>query len=321
VKKLSPEATIRDAIALVEEVLIEADVPSPEIDARRLVSFATGYPLSLLLVVLKEPVREAELDLLAKVVARRAAREPLQWIEEETGFLDFSVECGPGVLIPRFDTETTAEAAIALARRVLAAQSDQDTCSAEAKSSPSHPEVPGEVSGGDVFPVRFLDCGTGSGVLAIALARAFPTVEVCATERSLPALVWASRNVERLAPSIILYDTWFLGAPGDFQLIVGNPPYVSEEEWETLAPEVRLHDPRSALVAQENGLGCLRLLIERGFERLVPGGGLLLEIGFGQAEAVRKLFAENGYVEITTYQDLAGHDRAVSGLRPRELSP
>jgi len=273
------DGAVCEIVAAVSAALDTAGVESPDVDARRLVADAAGVDAAAVMASWRDvPPWPGFGDRLAGCVARRCAREPLQHIEGKAAFLDFEVEVGPGVLIPRPETETTALCAMGLA-----------------------PEAG-----------RFLDCGTGTGVLAIALARARPNAEVHATERSMQALPWAARNIAALAPRVTLHEAWFLGVDGIFDLVVANPPYVGAGEWEGLAPEVRDHDPRDALVPRSgDAFADIRLLLDEVPARLSPGGAFVCEIGATQGRDAAALARSAGWRSVEVEPDLGGRDRVL----------
>jgi len=213
-------------------------------------------------------------------------RVPFSLIAGETGFLDFDLAVGPGVFIPRPETEELAERAIAVLR-----------------SLPPRSLV--------------LDLGTGSGALALALARARSDVSVIAVERSPRALACARRNVRRLGlvgRVEVRRSDWFSHVWERFHLIVANPPYVARPELASLDPEVRRYEPRRALDGGPDGLAAIRSIVASAPEHLVAGGTILIEIGDGQGERVLR-FARRvtSLVETRVERDLRGRERFFSG--------
>lgn len=271
-------------VGAAEARLADAGVPSPGIDAVRLAALAAGCNRAQLTAHWREePPWPLFADRLTPLVDRRADREPLQHIEGTAAFLDFEVAVGPGVLVPRPETEVTALTALELA--------------------------PGTG--------RFLDAGTGTGVLAITLARARPDAEVHATERSMSAVVWSARNLELLAPQVVLHEQWFLGVAGDFDLVVANPPYVDRSELADLEPEVRDHDPEVALVpAGGDGLDDITLLLREVPTRVRSGGVFVCEIASNQGPAATAAAGDSWY-DVELVKDLAGADRVLVCRGPR----
>lgn len=218
-----------------------------------------------------------------ELAARRLAGEPLQYLEGTAPFTDFDVAVDPRVLVPRPETEGLVE---------LAAHAVES------------PEV-------------IVDLGTGSGVIAIALARRFPRADVHAVESDPAALAVAGHNVSDLAPGISLhlgelFDPLPVDLEGRVELVVSNPPYVSEAEWDSLPDDVR-REPRRALVAGREGTEVLEAIAAGVGRWLRPGGVVACEIGETQEAAVRRLFAAVGSVEVA--RDLAGRIRYVVAAR------
>ncbi|MFP3914272.1 MAG: peptide chain release factor N(5)-glutamine methyltransferase [bacterium] len=215
---------------------------------------------------------------------RRAEGEPLQYLEGTAPFADFDVVVDERVLIPRPETEGLYELAASLA---------------------------GE-------PELIVDLGTGSGVLAIALARRFPDAEVHAVDISPAALDVARANSRRLGTGMHFHEGDLFGPLPDrlrrrVDLLVANPPYVAADEWATLPPDVR-REPRRALVAGEAGTEVLERIAAGAGEWLSPGGAVICEMGETQTEAMERAFSVVGVV--TVHSDLAGRPRYVVARAP-----
>lgn len=222
----------------------------------------------------------AEQDRLDALVARRRAGEPLQYLEGRLPFGPIEVQVDRRALIPRPETEQLWEAAVA----------------ALGQAGPGTPLV---------------DLGTGCGVLALALKHAFPAAPVYATDLSPGALALAGENATALGLEVaFLLGDLFTPLPdrlrGRVELIVANPPYLSEAEWEGLPDEIRVHEPREALVAGPTGTEVLARIAEEGFWWLATGGRLLCEIGETQGEAALEMF---GAYAREVRPDLAGRPR------------
>jgi release factor glutamine methyltransferase len=169
-----------------------------------------------------------------------------------------------------------------------------------------------------VGATRVLDLGTGSGALALALAQAWPEARVTAVEASAEALALARENANALGLAgtgrvEFIHSDWFAALPSDavFDLIVSNPPYLTDEEVAEAEPEVRLHDPRTALVAPKAGLADLEKIIVGAARRLAPGGWLALETGIDQHPALLASLAQAGLVAGESRKDLSGRNRFV----------
>ena len=230
----------------------------------------------------------------ARLVARRASREPVSLITGQREFHGLTFAVGPAVLTPRPETELVVETAIEL------------------------------LGDGAQAPLAIADIGTGSGCLAVTLARAFPRSAVTAIDVSPAALAVARGNAEahgvaeRIAWVEAPLADWLAGgtdAAGDrtpIDLMVANLPYVPTGDLATLAPEVRLHEPRAALDGGPDGLGPLRELLHAAPARLRPGAHLIVEIGMGQAGALRDLVAAASGVDLLDIRaDLQGIPRTA----------
>lgn len=262
--------------------------PSPRLDAEVLLMHALQVDRLQLLLHPERELAEAERTAFAAAVARRRRGEPVAYIRGEKEFWSLAFEVSPAVLIPRPDTECLVEAVLA-------------RC--------------GDPAGAP----RVIDIGTGSGAIAVALARELPAAAIVATDISREALAVARRNAARhgVAGRIAFRcGHLFAAAAGSFDIIVSNPPYIPAGLHPQLPPGVRDFEPRGALVAGGDGLACLREVIGEGVARLRPGGWLCLEIGAEQGEAVAALLREaGGYGEIGIGQDYGGLDRVATARR------
>ena len=219
-----------------------------------------------------------------RLAERRAGGEPLQYVTGTTGWRRLVLAVGPGVFIPRPETELVAERAMS--------------------------RLP---EGGTI-----VDVGTGSGAIALSVADERPDATVLATDVSPEALRWARRNASALRLEVtLLGGDLFEGLPqplrGRVDVIVSNPPYVAEEEREGLAPEVVGHEPHEALFAPGGGLGVLERLALEARAWLRRGGWIVLETGEGQGRRVSWLLRRAGYSEVSVLRDLTGRDRIVEG--------
>lgn len=266
--------------------LRKAGVESARLDAELLLAAAVGVgrvELASRIVV----AGESSSARFARLIARRAAREPLAYILGRKEFYSLEIEVEPGVLIPRPETEILVEVSL------------------EELSRRSRPRV--------------LDLGSGSGAIALAIAAAVPSACIVATDVSADALAVARRNVAHLGMAerveIRLADCFAVmdgGAPlGRFGLIVSNPPYIRDGEIDDLQAEVSRYEPRIALAGGADGLGFYRVLARGARQHLAPGGKLVVEVGAGQAAEVAAIFRASGLSEITTRNDLSGISRVV----------
>jgi release factor glutamine methyltransferase len=262
--------------------LAEKGVGNARLEAEWMLCDILGLDRVGLYVNFDKPLTAAELAHFRGMVAKRARREPLQYILGTQEFMGLDFEVAPAVLIPRHDTETLVEEAV---RR-----------------------------GGNARKV--LDIGVGSGCIAIALARLLADAEVFGVEQSPEALAIARRNAEKHGVTVTLREgTLFEPFPGErFDLIVSNPPYIPTGDLAGLQPEVRDFEPREALDGGPDGLSFYRSIIPAAPDYLKSGGWLLFEVGIGQAEQVLGLFEETGrYGELFTAKDPGGIERVVGG--------
>jgi release factor glutamine methyltransferase len=275
------------ALERASRLLAECGVDNPRLDAELLLADVLAVARSRLYVDLDRRLDDAERTGFDERIRRRGGREPLQRIRGTQEFFSREFEVDASVLIPRPETETLIEAALARARGI---------------------DAP-----------RILDVGTGSGAIAITLALELPNARVFATDVSPGAIGAARANARRLA-AVVEFRRGDLVAPftGErFDLIVSNPPYVPSGEIAALAPEVRDHEPRMALDGGIDGLEVYRGLAGSVGEALAEDGSIVVEIGFGQRDGVGALFAAAGYRVSRTDRDLAGIERVLAIERER----
>ncbi|WP_322520565.1 peptide chain release factor N(5)-glutamine methyltransferase [Guyparkeria halophila] len=259
-------------------------------EVRLLAGFVTGLDTTALMLQGDRPLEPGSHHRLESLCERRAAGEPVAYLIGERGFWRYRFHAAPGVLIPRPDTELLVECALEL--------------------------LPGTTRS------RVLDLGTGSGAIALSIAAERPAADVHAVDRSEVAIRLAARNREFLAEQgasvkVGLWQGNWLDAvaPGSVDLIVSNPPYIAAGDPHLTAGDLR-HEPIEALVADEAGLADYRRIIAQARTVLRPGGWLLLEHGFEQAQAVGGLLDQAGFETIDTRRDVAGHPRVTAGRRP-----
>ncbi|MCW2670049.1 MAG: protein-(glutamine-N5) methyltransferase, release factor-specific [Frankiales bacterium] len=275
---------LRDALSAATETLRAAGVSSPEHDAKALAVHVLGLrkPSEL---ALHDTIDD---DVYGGLVARRASRVPLQHLTGSVGFRWIELEVGPGVFVPRPETESVVQWAIDNVTRV-------------------NPLV--------------VDLCAGSGTIAFALANEVPGATVHAVERDPVALEWTKRNAARLAaagdPPVQLH----LGSvvdclpelDGTVDLVASNPPYVAEDERQLPEPEVIDHDPEIALFAGADGLDIIRLVEQAARRLLKPGGVVVVEHSDRQGRSAPAVFEQaGGWTEVEDHQDLTGRDRFVT---------
>ncbi|WP_042882678.1 peptide chain release factor N(5)-glutamine methyltransferase [Cupriavidus necator] len=260
----------------------------PALEARMLLTHVTGLNRTQLITRDTDMLSLPQRDAFATLLARRLAGEPMAYLIGEREFFGRKFRVTPDVLIPRPDTEIAAEAALARLADV------------------PHPQV--------------LDLGTGSGILAVTLARERSDAHVWATDISPGALMVAQDNASALGADRIhfLVSDWYAALPPGlrFHLIVSNPPYIAEGDPHLAEGDLRF-EPIDALTDHEDGLSDLRAIVGGAGARLLPGGWLLMEHGFDQARATRKLLEAAGFTDVSTVRDLAGQERCTGGRWPR----
>jgi release factor glutamine methyltransferase len=281
---------LREALKQGVGELRAADVPSPVLAAELLLMHVVGATRAWLYAHVDDQLDPAAAERFRKLIARRAAGTPTQYLTGSQEFWGLELEVTPAVLIPRPETEHVVE--VALAR--LGQHRSRG-------------------------PLRLVDVGTGSGCLAIALARELPQARVYATDISRRALAVARRNAVRhgLAERITFIEANLLAPfpPRSLDVVVSNPPYVARKEAASLPREVREHEPPEALFAGEEGMAVYPPLISEAAERLVAGGLLVVELGYDVSERVEALLDTADWREIHITSDLAGIPRVLAAAR------
>ena len=268
-----------EALARARERL--GDDATASFEAEVLLAHVLGQDRGYLVAHREDPMEPDRRAAYESLVERRAAGEPVAYLLGEREFYGLSFRVGPAVLIPRPETELLVERALELLPR----------------------------SG------RLLDLGTGSGAIAIAVARHCAHCSVVATDISEKALALARANAHRLGTDNVQFirADWFEAVPGRFDVIVSNPPYVDPDDPHLQRGDLRF-EPGQAL-ATPGGLDALRAIIRAAPQRLEPGGWLLVEHGYNQAEAVAALLHEAGLEDIRSENDLTGQPRMGRGRR------
>lgn len=284
--------TIGSLVELVRGQLHAAGIDSADQEALWLIEHATGLPGLQQVVDRDRLVSEPEFAMVKRIVARRADREPLQYILRTQEFCGLEFEVNPTVLIPRPETELLVRETVRHLARV------------------PHPTL--------------VDVGTGSGCLAVTLAQSIPEAKMLAIDVSARALETAKRNAQRYELEAVI--TWLegdllaplrgLGFERAVTAIVSNPPYIRESDWPGLQPEVSRYEPRTALVAGLRGTELHERLLNEAIPYLVPGGLLMMELGLGQSAEVEALLRANpAYSSIEIIPDDAGIDRVIIAER------
>ena len=280
---------VRPTLNRAATILADAGVGSPEHDARELLAFALGVDRLPFDLESLDDVTAARFDAL---IARRAAREPLQHLTGEAFFRGLRLAVGPGVFVPRPETEIVVQHAI-------------DALAAVASPSPVA-----------------VDLGTGSGAIALAMATEVPHASVTAVEVSPVAFTWAEQNRRAVGAEnlrIVLADLADLAdavpeLDGLVDVVISNPPYIPIGAIPR-DPEVRRFDPELALYGGVDGLDLVRAVDATARRLLRPGGLLVIEHGEVQSAAIGALLAASGWRAIAHHRDLTGRDRATTATR------
>ncbi len=275
--------TIEAALKVATEQLTESGSDSPSLDANVLLCHALDKPRSYLLTW-PDKVLDTEIQhQFEALIERRIAGEPVAYIIGEREFWSLSLKVSPSTLIPRPDTERLVELALDKAQWL----------------------------DGDI-----LDLGTGTGAIALALASELPQRHLLGIDVREEAWQLATDNAKRLniANASFLYGSWFSPLPEGtkFALVVSNPPYIEENDPHLSVGDVRF-EPKSALVAQDNGLADIKFISDSARRYLLSNGWILFEHGYDQGSAVRDILEGFGYLHVETQQDYAGNDRVTLG--------
>jgi release factor glutamine methyltransferase len=272
--------SVKTALAAATDALAASSVEGPRLDAEVLLAEATGWDRGTLAA---RP--EAELDSGAarrfgEMVRRRVRREPVAYILGRKGFRRLELAVDPRALIPRPETELLVEIAL------------------------------------ELEPRHALDIGTGSGAVALAVADELPDCEVTGTDTSKAALNLARENSERLgSDGRVIFEHGTVPEGGRWDLVLANLPYVREDEWSDLAPEITRYEPREALVAGSDGVEAIASTVPAVSAARHRGAALALEVGAGQAGPVAELLLDLGFGQVEGRQDLAGIPRVVLARR------
>jgi release factor glutamine methyltransferase len=272
--------TVGEAVSEGERRLEDVGVDTARLDAELLIEKALGLTRLELYLDPDRELSPEELGAYRELIERRARHEPAAYVLGEWGFRRLTLEVDPRVLIPRPGTEVVVEHCLAFL--------------------------------GEFPEPLVLDVGTGSGAIALAIADEHPGARVTAIDASQEAIEVAARNVERtgLGAQVTLLQR-DLAEPlgGPYDLVVSNPPYVTDDELAELEPEIREWEPAVALVDR----GQTDIVARAARQALRPGGRLVLEVGDGRGPAVATLLQELGYEDVCSAPDLTGRDRVVGG--------
>jgi len=309
----SAEWTIGKLIEWTRAFFEKKDIPQPRLEAEILLAHVLGAERIDLYMKYDQPVAEAERAAYRDLVRRRAEREPTRYLVGGCEFMSLAMKVTPDCLIPRPETEMLVEEVLARSGAPRAATVKSRVPPNEAAAPPDAPPA----------PVTVIDLCTGCGCVAVSLAVNLPSAQITATDISPAAIEVARANAEGhgVADRIALLEGDLYAPldaadvqPADF--LVSNPPYVSEAEWAALAPEIRDHEPRAALVAGPAGTEVIERILKGAPAYLKPGGTLLVEIGSEQGSAVAALAAAvRGLADVQVLKDYAGLDRILLARR------
>jgi release factor glutamine methyltransferase len=270
---------IADAIAYGRQSLVDSE--SVDLDTRLLLAKALDKSLTYLMSWPETILSDRQQQLFISFVAKRQAGEPIAYIIGETGFWSLSLNVTPATLIPRPDTELLVELALT-------------------KVEP-HALV--------------LDLGTGSGAIALSIAKENPNAKVIASDYSWSALLVAQQNAERNSVENVSFirADWLSACQGQcVDVVVSNPPYIENLDAHLQQGDVRF-EPITALTAGDDGLDDIRQIVQQSKECLKHKGWLLVEHGYHQAQNVMSIFKQAGFKAVSSHQDLGGNDRVVMG--------
>jgi len=300
---------LRQALNSAVERLTSAQVPSPRMNAELLIMFTLDCDRAYLYAHPERELTPDETRGYDEALARRASGVPAQYITGHQEFWGLDLIVSPAVLIPRPETEHVVEAVLEI---VASAGSEQNQ--AQEQERIQSPRA-GALAPHDL---RIVDAGTGSGAIALALARELRAAQILATDISSEALDVARANAARheLCSRIEFRQTDLLTgfSPASFDFVVSNPPYVGESEEDSVQLEVRKFEPRSAVFAGPTGMEVIERLIPQALTVLRPEGWLVFEISGTIAEAVRRQLA--GWSEVRLTNDLQGIARVAVARRP-----
>lgn len=276
-----------EVLAAAAAALEAGGVASPRVDAETLYSHVTGTPRSML--AMAGPPHPEQLTAFWNLIAARVRRVPLQHLTGIASFRFVDVEVGPGVFVPRPETELLAGWAIEQATNVAARAQK---------------------------PPVVVDLCTGSGVIALSIVHEVPMARVSAVELDEKAFAWATRNLDGTGVDLRHGNAAdaFGDLDGTVDVVVSNPPYIPLEAWESVAPEARDHDPDLALWSGQDGLDAIRLIEATAWRLLKPGGVVGVEHADAQGETAPAVFASR-WGHVSDHHDLAGRPRYVTAVK------
>lgn len=275
-------STAREILKKTEQTLAAAGIEDPEFEAGVLLEDIGGQAPAAVQLCPKTELSEERAAAVAKAAKRRSGGYPLQYIIGSWDFYGRRFACGEGVLIPRAETELLCECVIKYFAK---------------RSAP-----------------RIVDLCSGTGCIAITLAKEIPGAKVTAVELYDGAMKYLKQNNAAFGGCVSAVQGDALVPFGEFDCVVSNPPYVAAKEMPTMQREV-LAEPETALLGGEDGLDFYRAIAKNWYEHIAPGGFIAFEIGETQGRAVENLLKENGYYGVSVWEDYAGLDRIVTAMK------
>lgn len=279
--------TILEIIKKSTDYFEKKGLSHPRLEAELLLSHVLNCKRLELYLRFDHSLKEIELHDFRELVKKRVERVPLQYLTGEAPFMDLFLKVGPGVLIPRPETEELLEK-LKLKFWLL--------------------EEPNSV----------LDLGTGSGAIAISIAFDFKKTSIVAVDKSQTALTFSKLNIEKYGFKnriTLLHSDWFDKVEGSFDWILANPPYLSEAQWQSAQPEIKKYEPKEALVAQQNGLEDLKWILEKSYLFLNEGGGIAMETGDMHHTILKEVAQSLNYKHIYSWKDLNQFDRFFVAIK------
>lgn len=270
--------TILEILNWTTDYFQTQNIDNPRLNAELIIAHVLGYKRFDLYLNFDEPVLSPKRDLIKKYIVRRANHEPIQYILGETTFYGYRIRLTPDVLIPRPETEYLVELIL---------------CESKHQS-------------------KVLEIGTGSGAISIALKKQHPDFDIVATDISAAVLNIADQNAKENETDIdFIQSDLFENIDGKYDIIVSNPPYITEEEYTTLAKEIRKFEPGIALIAPEHGFYYYHKILSEASQYLKKDGLIYFEIGSKQASRIKKLAEKYGFKILALNKDLNGFDRIL----------
>ncbi len=277
--------TINEGLKWAENILTQIST-TPYLDAEIILLHIIKKDKVYLILNGDEILKDDEEEKFKSLISERKGHKPVQYIVTNQEFMGFDFYVDSTVLIPRPDTEILVESVLEI------------------------------IDDMNKDRIDVLDIGAGSGAIAISIDLLSKKTNVLSVDISLEALEVAKLNNKNLNANVsFVFSDVFINVKGEFDVIVSNPPYIEENEYETLDKNVKDFEPVLALKAENNGFFFYEKIIEESFDYLKKGGILAFEVGYNQSERIRKLMADKGYENISVVQDLPGINRVVLGYR------